>query len=451
MSNTRYIEIDSTYRNRERFPHPASFDVLISQFGSRNRFRAIDPVSDAAPMEVWIPNDIAVAGGALPPIPPPTADQFLVCWPSGTLVPEAKVNGYYNGVKIEDTGLGEIRCISTWEFISDNGTDECFLVTVDVPFSAVPVGPFDIVQSTNFSIPVVWIPASVSADHAYVGCIIYNQSRNEFRTIVSFDGTTRLAGLDSDASLWVDTDILVLRKSMPIQIGTLVGGSLNTAVIGPNAIDNDFYTGCFIRITSGTNINRICRITGYAYDDLSQEITLTLSCNPLLTVPLAAGDTYEILQCTRDNFVPFNYTGSLVSQQQMVCYEIELINLILPNTIIVSGGRIAFYPYVYVEFQNLSGASAGTNGIIYSNNPNANRMLFRAAVDDIANPELSPFIKIDGDGMVQTVKFKPNDNLKFGVYLPNGELFQTVLPDTYSPEPANPLVQISALFSIKRL
>ena len=117
----------------------------------------------------------------------------------------------------------------------------------------------------------------------------------------------------------------------------------------------------------------------------------------------------------------------------------------------VSGGRSAFYPYFYVELQNVSGTGAGLKNIIYSNNPHATKMLFRAAIDDIPNPLISPFIKIDGDGMVQTVKFKPNDSFKFGVYLPNGSQFQTVDDDLYSPAPSDPLVQISAVFSMKRL
>ena len=78
-------------------------------------------------------------------------------------------------------------------------------------------------------------------------------------------------------------------------------------------------------------------------------------------------------------------------------------------------------------------------------------MLFRAVVDDIPNPLITPFIKIDGDGMVQTIKFKPNDSFRFGVYLPNGELFDTIIPEFFSPSRPNDIKQISALFSIKRL
>jgi hypothetical protein len=53
--------------------------------------------------------------------------------------------------------------------------------------------------------------------------------------------------------------------------------------------------------------------------------------------------------------------------------------------------------------------------------------------------------------MMQTIKFKPNDCLRFSVFLPDGTLFQPVQPDTLSPYPPNYLLQIDAMFSINRL
>ena len=165
------------------------------------------------------------------------------------------------------------------------------------------------------------------------------------------------------------------------------------------------------------------------------------------------GNFIQLLTFDRDNEQPLNYTGSTVSQNQMVCYEIELISLILPNLPLDNtiGGLIAFYPYLYVELSNRTAPSAGTKGVLYSNNPNANRALFRVAVDDTPTPVISKFIKVDGDGAVQTVKFKPNDNLYLRVYLQNGTLFKTQQNDTSPPSPPDPFVQISAEFSIKRL
>jgi hypothetical protein len=165
------------------------------------------------------------------------------------------------------------------------------------------------------------------------------------------------------------------------------------------------------------------------------------------------GNWIQLLTFDRDNEQPLNYTGSTVSQNQMVCYEIELISLILPNLPLDNtiGGLIAFYPYLYVELSNKTAPSGGTKGVLYSNNPNANRALFRVAVDDTPTPVISKFIKVDGDGAVQTVKFKPNDNLYLRVYLQNGTLFKTQQNDTSPPSPPDPFVQISAEFSIKRL
>lgn len=154
-----------------------------------------------------------------------------------------------------------------------------------------------------------------------------------------------------------------------------------------------------------------------------------------------------------DNEMPLLYSGSMVSQQEMVCYEITLINLVLPNAPVLggNGGRIAFYPYVYVQLENVTSPSGGNSINIYSNNPNSRRMLFRAAIDDVNNPGSTPFIKINSDGQSMTVKFKPNDNLRFSVHLPDGTVFDTVLSENPSPEPANPYSQLSAMFAIRRI
>ena len=133
------------------------------------------------------------------------------------------------------------------------------------------------------------------------------------------------------------------------------------------------------------------------------------------------------------------------------CGNFDLLNLILPNVLLAlnPGSRITFYPYVYVELINV-GTGANRN-IIYSNNPNSTKMLFRCPINDVPNPIFSSFVKIDGDGMSQTIKFKPNDNFFFAVYLGNGNVFETLLKDNFSPLPPKGFLQISASFAFKRL
>ena len=75
-------------------------------------------------------------------------------------------------------------------------------------------------------------------------------------------------------------------------------------------------------------------------------------------------------------------------------------------------------------------------------------MTFRVPMFDIQDSPI--FIKVGG-GMSQTIKFKPNDTLLFSVTLPNGEILDTIVPEKFSPSQPEPRIQISALFSMKRL
>src|SRR3990167_7833456 len=62
MSAEKYIELDSTFRNRVLWSNPAQFELLISQSGIKNSTTALDPVSDASPIAVWTSNRFDVGG-----------------------------------------------------------------------------------------------------------------------------------------------------------------------------------------------------------------------------------------------------------------------------------------------------------------------------------------------------------------------------------------------------
>ena len=473
MSNTRYLEIDSTYRNREQFPKPSRFEVLISQTGIRDRFNARDPVSNAAPIVVWNPLTF-LADGTVKANGANTTNRFLVGFPQSANFEELRALDYFAGLVIT-VGATNTMIIGS-EYESTNAVPEdCYWLTVETAITPVPPAATDVKPVITFDTTngLFWIPDSVFADNFYGDFTLWNDTLQQGAELVSYEGSTHTAGVDLTANPltgWSNTHQYSLRLESPRDFGTIplaqTVANLVEFPIGFTEVDG-FYVGSFIRITSGPQSGAVRRIISYSgpakaasagFPDATPPIPPTPAIparlarisegfSPLLT----GGEFFEILQFTRDNNVPFVYTGSLVSQQEMVCYEVELINLVLPNRTLVSGGRSAFYPYVYVELQNISSASAGNTNIIYSNNQNATRRLFRAAIDDIPNPLISPFIKIDGDGMVQTIKFKPNDSFRFGVYLPNGDEFDTVTPERYSPEIPNSLVQISAMFSMKRL
>jgi hypothetical protein len=199
----------------------------------------------------------------------------------------------------------------------------------------------------------------------------------------------------------------------------------------------------------GSNPDGLIFSNSIPYGVISDDVFLL--SNPGNEYILTTPNVINIVDFERNNFSPLNYTGSMVSQNDTVCYEITLIDLGLPIISLVTGARISFYPFVYVELANVSSPSKNYQNSIYTNSIAANRALFIVPITDIVNPNIGSFVKLSNLYMTQTVKFKPNDSLRFSVYLPDGSLFIPIYYDTTTPYEPNDLLQIHAVFSIKRL
>ena len=160
-----------------------------------------------------------------------------------------------------------------------------------------------------------------------------------------------------------------------------------------------------------------------------------------------------ITQYSTEGVVPLNYTGSQITQSQMTCQEITVMNLILPNKILNSpqGLLTSAYPYVFLELSNETMPSGHNRALLYSNNPSAVRATFVCSISDVNNPETTRFIKINSDGAAQVLKFSPYDNLRLRVTLPNGQPFVTEEVDTLVPCEPDVTLQISVVFQINRL
>ena len=171
----------------------------------------------------------------------------------------------------------------------------------------------------------------------------------------------------------------------------------------------------------------------------------------LLNISAPLSQQVVSMQVTNDGAHPLDYSGYLTPQ--MVCYEIILLHVVLPNAPILGGGggRIAFYPYVYVQLENVTAASGRNPTNFYSNNPFASRMTFRVPVTDISDPLLSPFIKLRGFDQWSIIKFKPYDTFRVSTHLPDGEVLQTSIVETVPPAQPNPLAQMSYLFGFRRV
>lgn len=488
MSNTRYIELNSTYRDRNLWPLPGEFEVPISQTGRRNTAQsALDPVCLATPVVAWTGQDFDTTGHtgilsgtinltAAAAFPAVGDFQTFVLNIAGGQTAQELTN-YYRDAVLRDTTTGQFRRITNSFVVGTSGGVQQMQVTVDSAFPTLTNGDtFAIYDPTDLTFnasgnPQFFLPNSPLGDNSYYHYYLYNENRGEYRLITDFDAATGILMVDTSTSpvdlvyggpvtTWAAGDNYSIRREIP-SVFTLAASTINTVTLVGGSTVSGTYVGNFVRVISdaaGTNKYDYGNLTApftevrriVAYDGATQIATVS----PAFTVaPNVATMRVEMLTFSYDNLNPMVYSGSMVSQNEPVCYEIEMIDLVLPNAELATatGSNIAFYPFIYVELRNVSSPGSGLVNTIYSNNPHATKMTFRSAINDISNPITSAFIKLSSDNMRQTIKFKPNDSLRVSVRLPDGSIFDTALIESYSPSQPNPLAQVSMRFSITRL
>ena len=155
----------------------------------------------------------------------------------------------------------------------------------------------------------------------------------------------------------------------------------------------------------------------------------------------------------REGIVPLNFSGTYLTQSVISCYEMTVLNLILPNVQINALNSLltSGYPYVLLEISNVTMPSSGNKNVIYSNNPFSISSTFVCSISDVNDPTRTKFIKINSDGAIQIIKFTPADNLRFRILLPSGEPFITLQRDYLPPSIPNPTIQISMMLELKKL
>lgn len=473
MSNYKYLEIDSTYRDRTRFPNPAYFEVPISQSGRKNNADAVDPVSLAAPVNSWTSNNLSTSTfpvfKLLATVEPKTTalsgltdtQKFIINSTSRL----QQVDNYYSGLVVEDAAFFNRRKIKAYKFLGSFPGYDRAEITVATPFpeTFVPTNQiyiYDPTDLTNTSYPFIFVPFGRELLNSYIKHYMFNEDLNQYRKIDSYavDTNTALLNTTEGGPIvgWLPTHNYSIRQELPYypalsQSNPLITAAttssitcnINLSTLGP--LINKFVR--VLPVIYNYNLandadNQSRRITGY------DSITNTLSVFPPFDDIPVVGRKIELLSFSYDNLNPFVYTGSVLSQQELVCYELDLLSLILPTEQlkVLNGGIITQYRYVYVELSNT--CSVGTRNVLYSNNPHSTRAQFKVPIFDIQDPPF--FIKIGG-GSTQTIKFKPNDTLLFSVTMSNGDVFETICEEQFSPFAPEPRIQITALFGMKRI
>ena len=374
-----------------------------------------------------------------------------------------QIHDYYVGYIIEDAAFLNRRRIVKYTYLGSYSSYDRAEMTVDSAFpeTFVPTNQiylYDPTDFTNSLYPILFVPLGGKFNEfSYANLVVYNETINDYCAIKSYNDTTNCVLLDTTThgavTSWGYNDNYSIRRELPhyptiLNDKATILSSTNTTVVTDIVFSQEIVNK-FIRILPNIynyNLpepeNKCARIVGY--DNLTNTITFF----PGFETPAPTGFFIEILNFSFDNLCPFVYTGSVLSQQEVACYEIDLLSLVLPTEVlsVANGGNVTYYSHLYVELSN--SCSNGIRNIIYSNNPNSTRALFRVPLFDIQ--EAPHRIKVNS-GASQTVKFKPNDNLYFAVYMPSGEIFDSVIPEKFSPSPPEDRIQLSAMFSIRKL
>lgn len=456
-----YLELDSTFRNRTRWPNPGEFEVALSQSGRAQGEQAQDPICVACPVNEWTGGyfDVNILGNesvegrilstGLGNANSKTVIEFRQEPPS-TL--QQRYNYYKHAIFRNSSQPDQFARILEYIYLG-NGRAQVTLSDENFQFNFGDF--FFIVDPSDTNDPTalyLFVPAGSDNRQDYLNKIIYNETLDQWRPVGAYDNQTGILSVGGDpAFAWQRFHNYSIRNTIPNYIFTSGGGSTTDQVVltGASAVNMDnIYQSWFLRIPQTLYNNTVTAPEGevrriVAYDGATQTATVF----PPFTAG-TAGLAFELMQFGYENANPLTWRFNL--SQEIPVFNIRLNRLVLPNRVLAigNGGKTAFQNYFYVELSNVDPSSTNTLNI-FSNNPYAVRAMFRATVKDINNPDEQEFVALEGDNMIQTVRFRLDSNIKLKITLNStGETFETTLADNVPPAEPNHDLQVNVLFEL---
>lgn len=439
-----YIEIDSTYRNRNLWPNPAEFEMALSQSGRNINSAMLDPVCVAIPEQSWTASLFDVAFPAATAIQAQitlggfgntNAPTEIVLNAIGLSQFQQQYN-YYKHAVVRHTVLNSSARIIESKYLGNN----LLLCKLLTPFEYQLLDLVDIQDPTDLTNAVLFIPNGSNNQDKYVNRLCYNESTNDSCSILSYDSKIGTLFLDTVPAAWLPTHSFSIRKASPNYIYIAGALSTNSIILLPPTTEN--LSNWFIRVPRSIYNNTVVPPEGETRQIISYDTTtFTATVNPPFSAS-PAGLTIELMQEGYDSVNPFSWRGTL--SQEVPVYRVRLLKLILPNLPMVSltGGNPALANYFYVE---LSNSGSPTRYSICSNNPAAVKAGFRVTVQDVVRLNELQYVTLTGD-VTQDIRIRLDSTLYFKVTASSGELFQPIVSDNFSPLPPEPSVQITALF-----
>jgi hypothetical protein len=377
----KYLDIDSTYRNRTDYPDPNSFIVRNSNNSSVS---ATNLVAFNLPVYSF---------------------PFSQLYVGGTFTPLAFQNFGSNNLVLDTRETTSVPNFYAGYFLESIA-----------PTTAAPT-------------PLQY-------------------STVQYGTIASYNDTTQTVVLTSNlniATTVIGTNYII-RKNKPLLVGNIsvinTAGSVFTITSTFGSVPNDNNSVYYMRVRkSGTSSldNRIVQVTISA----SNQITLN---SPLF---LQVNDSIEIIGPGQNIISSLRYASGGAQSIQGGDYELELLWLSVPNQIldVGYGGTLDRYPYIYCSLY--TGITNTTQQVLYSNNPNTSKVLFKVPVNEYFGD--TSFITLKDSKAKQTIYFDPSQDLFFELTLPDGTVISFNEFDNMPPYPPNPFLQINLLVSMKKI
>jgi hypothetical protein len=135
------------------------------------------------------------------------------------------------------------------------------------------------------------------------------------------------------------------------------------------------------------------------------------------TIPLGASSVQ--VNTIYPNFFNNNLNIPVVPYTS-VCYQVELLALIIPNRLVWGYDTLlSFFPYLIVEISNY-GASFNANNPVYSNNPNMSKGKFVCPIANVKNQLITNFVIVRSPQKI-SMTINLYQDIVFRILLPNGE------------------------------
>ena len=384
----KYLDIDSTYRNRTDYPDPNGFVVRNS---SSSNVSPGNLVAYNLPVYSFPMSQLYVAGVFTPLSFQSSGDDNLVLDARET----TSVPNFYAGYFMESISPTTAAPTPSQYSNVQYTTIATYNNTTQVVTFTTPLTTATTVNGTNY--------------------IIRKNKPSFIGNVQTIDATNTIINLYVSA-----------------------GSS------GYGTVPNDRNSVYYLRVRKANNSSLDNRIIQIVIDTVNPNRVILSS--PLF---LQANDSIEIIGPGQNIITSLRYASGGSQSIQGGDYELELLWLSVPNQIldVGYGGTLDRYPYIYCSLY--TGITNTTQQVLYSNNPYTSKVLFKVPVNEYFGD--TSFITLKDSKAKQTIYFDPSQDLFFELTLPDGTIISFNEYDNMPPYPPNPFLQINILVSMKKL